>query len=421
MGKVFISYAREDRDAARKLASLLEQQGFEVWWDWNLVGGADFRNEIHKHLDECQKAIVLWSRASTKSAFVIDEANEAKRHGKLIPVSIGGSAPPFGFGDLHTLDFPNDKDDAALLVAALRNEAPPPARRASRFSATTLQIGAGVLAAALLAAVAIVGTSHLKGPARESAEAFGPRFALVVGNSEYRGMPRLANTVNDANKVAAALGERGFQVIKKLDLDRAQLTEEIERFDTMLARGGVGVFYYAGSATHSAGIDYLAPVDAPWPKEHSDYDSYFVNATALLTPVPKVFENQARSNGWVLFYAASKGQFASDGPPGGNSPFATAMLDALAHTDFELSDLKNHVTRKVRELSKGTQVPSFEGTQDTPFYFSKPAGDKDIGILKIVLLDACRDDVLGKAFAGTSLRQVYPENSDQDSPPQEPR
>jgi len=41
----------------------------------------------------------------------------------------------------------------------------------------------------------------------------GPRLALVIGNSAYRGsVPPLANPVNDARLVAAALRSAGFNV-----------------------------------------------------------------------------------------------------------------------------------------------------------------------------------------------------------------
>jgi hypothetical protein len=33
MTDVFISYAREDRETAAKLAKVLEDQGYSVWWD----------------------------------------------------------------------------------------------------------------------------------------------------------------------------------------------------------------------------------------------------------------------------------------------------------------------------------------------------------------------------------------------------
>ncbi len=103
MVDVFISYAREDRPQAAELAQLLEQHGYAVWWDWNLVGGTKYREIIGGKLKEARKVIVLWSAHSVNSAFVIDEAQEAKDAGKLVPISIDTARPPMGFRDVHTL------------------------------------------------------------------------------------------------------------------------------------------------------------------------------------------------------------------------------------------------------------------------------------------------------------------------------
>ncbi len=39
MADVFISYKREDRELAERLAHALEQLGFDVWWDFDLLAG----------------------------------------------------------------------------------------------------------------------------------------------------------------------------------------------------------------------------------------------------------------------------------------------------------------------------------------------------------------------------------------------
>ena len=101
--RVFISYAREDREAVALLAKQLEAQGFAVWWDWQLVGGSNYRHAIQEELTKADKVIVVWSRHSVRSDFVIDEASAAKEAGKLVPIRIDGSAPPLGFGGLHTI------------------------------------------------------------------------------------------------------------------------------------------------------------------------------------------------------------------------------------------------------------------------------------------------------------------------------
>jgi hypothetical protein len=95
--RVFISYAREDREAVALLAKQLEAQGLAVWWDWQLVGGSNYRHAIQEELTKADKVVVVWSRHSVRSDFVIDEASAAKEAGKLVPVRIDGSAPPLGF------------------------------------------------------------------------------------------------------------------------------------------------------------------------------------------------------------------------------------------------------------------------------------------------------------------------------------
>ncbi len=103
--RVFISYAREDQSMAAALAGALEQHGILAWWDFKLIGGVDFRAALQRELDRADAVLVLWSEDSVCSAFVIDEAYEGRRQNKLIPISVDGMGPPWGFGDIHTIDY----------------------------------------------------------------------------------------------------------------------------------------------------------------------------------------------------------------------------------------------------------------------------------------------------------------------------
>jgi hypothetical protein len=104
MADVFISYKREDRPDAERLSIVLEQLGFEVWWDFDLLSGDRYRSVIRAVIDECQVAVVLWSQLAVQSDFVMDEAEYAKAQGKLCPARLDDVALPFGFGSLHTDD-----------------------------------------------------------------------------------------------------------------------------------------------------------------------------------------------------------------------------------------------------------------------------------------------------------------------------
>lgn len=158
---VFISYAREDREQAAELAQLLEKHGYEVWWDWRLVGGTNYREIIGGKLKEARKVIVIWSANSTSSAFVIDEAQEAKDAGKLIPITIDASRPPMGFRDVHTLSVNKFQAVSEAIVAAIEDRpADQPFRPRGFLDGHTLQrrhLGRYAALAALAIALIAIG------------------------------------------------------------------------------------------------------------------------------------------------------------------------------------------------------------------------------------------------------------------------
>ena len=104
MAKVFLSYAREDAEAAKQLAECLGCGGHEVWWDRHIQGGSRFTNEIDRALKDAEAVVVLWSETSVESAWVQDEAAEGRDTGRLVPVTIGGCRPPLGFRQFHSID-----------------------------------------------------------------------------------------------------------------------------------------------------------------------------------------------------------------------------------------------------------------------------------------------------------------------------
>ena len=120
MAKVFLSYAREDADAAKQLAEGIGGAGHEVWWDRHIQGGSRFSSEIDRELKSAEAVVVLWSAASVESAWVQDEAAEGRDSGRLVPVSLNGSRPPLGFRQFHTVEL---ADDLADLLEAISKTA----------------------------------------------------------------------------------------------------------------------------------------------------------------------------------------------------------------------------------------------------------------------------------------------------------
>ncbi|MGE0597549.1 MAG: toll/interleukin-1 receptor domain-containing protein [Hyphomonadaceae bacterium] len=105
MTDVFISYKREEREHARRLAEALGEHGFAVWWDAEILPGEQYRSVTLQILESCRAALVIWSQRSIGSGWVLDEAQRALDRGVLIPVHFEPiSAYPLGFGQVHAHD-----------------------------------------------------------------------------------------------------------------------------------------------------------------------------------------------------------------------------------------------------------------------------------------------------------------------------
>jgi tetratricopeptide (TPR) repeat protein len=104
MADVFVSYARENRPQIRHFVEYLEQLGWSVWWDSEIVPGHSFGSEIDKQLAESRCVVVFWSSHSVDSNWVQAEANEGLERGILVPALLDNSRPPLQFRRLETVD-----------------------------------------------------------------------------------------------------------------------------------------------------------------------------------------------------------------------------------------------------------------------------------------------------------------------------
>ena len=97
MHDIFLSYKSEDRGRARVLASALEREGCSVWWDREIPPGEKFDQFIKTRLDSARCVVVLWSKASAASDWVLEEASEGLRRKILVPALIEDVEIPLGF------------------------------------------------------------------------------------------------------------------------------------------------------------------------------------------------------------------------------------------------------------------------------------------------------------------------------------
>src|SRR5215471_3851341 len=105
MADIFISYSKQSKAEAEKLATELQAKGFTVWYDTSLIAGDSFGDVIVSELAQARAAIVIWDAASVKSEWVRSEASRARARRILIPVrskDIRSHDMPPPFDSLHT-------------------------------------------------------------------------------------------------------------------------------------------------------------------------------------------------------------------------------------------------------------------------------------------------------------------------------
>lgn len=101
---LFVSYSRTDLPRARPVIDLLQQAGFDAWWDGRLEGGENFLQTTEAALETAAAVVVLWSATSVNSNWVRDEAQRGRERGCLVPLTIDGTMAPLGFRQWQLLD-----------------------------------------------------------------------------------------------------------------------------------------------------------------------------------------------------------------------------------------------------------------------------------------------------------------------------
>jgi hypothetical protein len=221
------------------------------------------------------------------------------------------------------------------------------------------------------------------------------RLALVIGNSSYETAP-LANPVNDASDMAAALRNLGFTVILKKNASLEVMEEAIEDFGNRLKKGGVGLFFYAGHGVQVYGSNYLIPVGARIKKE-SDVKYRAVDTGRILdeldnagnglnivildacrdNPFGRSFRSSTRGlsiiaaapRGTLITYSTSPGSVAADGK-GRNSPYTESLLKHMTTPGLPVEQVFKQVRQDLSQKTRGQQIPWELSSLSGDFYFN---------------------------------------------------
>jgi hypothetical protein len=219
-----------------------------------------------------------------------------------------------------------------------------------------------------------------------AAFAFGQqKFALVIGNSDYKGISTLKNAVNDANDMQTALQKLGFTVDKVLNgnLDQMETAVTNLRNRLLSSKNSYGFFFYAGHGVQSNGENYLIPIEA----NNIQSDTHLrTRAVALQFVMESLSEasnelnmivlDACRDNpfGWsrsgsrglsvvsraptgsIVMYATSANSTAADGDDR-NGLFTGQLLNNLSTSGLSVFEVFDKTMGDVIRVTNGRQHP----------------------------------------------------------------
>jgi TolB-like protein len=239
---VFLSYKAEDRARLAPLVAALEAEGFSVWWDAQISGGTNWRQDIQDHLDAAKCVVVAWTKRSVgpEGDFVRDEAARARRRGAYLPVRFDAVEPPLGFGKIQALSLQGWKGDRSdsrfrALAGALHSRISGQIIDHGQVSFQSVRVsrrailvgGAGVAATGLLAAG---GWLLLKPQAANSRRIAVMPFANLSNDPEQTYFSE-----GVAEELRSALSRIGLAVIGRSSSDA------VKNLDTKAAAAKLGV------------------------------------------------------------------------------------------------------------------------------------------------------------------------------------
>lgn len=251
MGGIFLSYNREDQEAARHFARAFEAEGLDVWWDVTLKSGEAYDEVTEAALRGARAVVVLWSKKSVASRWVRSEAAIGQRLGTLAPVMIQPCQRPVMFELTQTADLSHWTGDVADpvwrgFVADIRRmvsaqgDGPTPVElaMATEFSLP----GKPSLAVMPFASLAGVDEDHLSDGVVEEISTVLSRFSslfVIAGQSSlsYRGSgkpaPQIARELGVRYLLEGSVRRAGGRVRISAKLVDALVGEQIwaERFD----------------------------------------------------------------------------------------------------------------------------------------------------------------------------------------------
>jgi len=279
--------------------------------------------------------------------------------------------------------------------------------RISRRSVTIAAALAGVVSLAIGAHAALNKRSldAAKAIATEQSDDAGKRVAkvaLVIGNGHYPDANApLAQPINDARALTAALRGNGFDVDVVEDASRDDMSRAITRLKSRIKPDSVVMLFFGGFGVQVGRESYMIPVDAAIWKE-SDVRRQGVSIEAVLDVMKEqgaraklVVVDASRRNPYerrfrafshglapinapdnaLILTSATPGKVADDSE-GTHSVLMSELLNNLNAESGGIESLFNKTRVAISRASDGEQVPSVSSSlaEDLPLRASETTG-----------------------------------------------
>src|ERR1700687_664142 len=229
------------------------------------------------------------------------------------------------------------------------------------------------------------------------------RVALVMGNSAYQNVNRLANPINDSEAMSAMLKKAGFDVVElKRNLNVSEMRRALRDFSDTVRDADVVIVYFAGHGIEIDGVNYVIPVDAVLERDIDAFDEAIPLDRILTVIEPAkqlrlVILDACRDNPFnktmkrtiasraigrglakveptspntLIAFAAKAGSTAQDGDAN-NSPFTIALSKHLTTPGLDVRRAFGFVRD---DVLKDT------GNRQEPFVYGSLGGD-DVGLV----------------------------------------
>jgi len=220
------------------------------------------------------------------------------------------------------------------------------------------------------------------------------RVALVMGNSAYQNVSRLANPTNDSEAMTATLKNARFDVVElKRDLNVSEMRRALRDFSDTVRDADVAIVYFAGHGVEIDGTNYVIPVDAVLERDIDAFDEAIpldriltviepvkqlrlvildacrdnpfnktmkrtIGARAIGRGLAKVEPNSPNT---LIAFAAKAGSTASDGDSK-NSPFTAALVKYLPRPGLDLRKAFGYARDEVLKVTNNRQEPFIYGS-----------------------------------------------------------